>query len=80
MNLSGITVEEAIRELQKCNPKALVVVPAGEGTICAAHSVAEGKAYEFLDHDPTYGMSRYNFELECDLPTGIETVEAVYIH
>lgn len=77
MNLSGITVEEAIRELQKCNPKAVIVVPAGEGTVDAAHSVVEGKAYEFMEDEPAYGMSRYNFDV--NVPSYYETVEAVII-
>lgn len=87
MKLSGLTVEEVIKKLQRCNPQAVVVVPAGEGTVYSPQVVRAGAAYDFLGREPECGagMSRFNFILATDLmnfphwPEMADAVEVVCI-
>lgn len=77
--IKGLTVGEVIARLQQCDPNALIVTDAGEGTVSGVQNVWEGCSYQFIN-GPTYGMSEFNFIAGHEkIPTKIDSVKSVFI-
>lgn len=76
LQLNGLSVEQAIALLQKENPKALLIVPAGDGTVAAVTKVKRATAYRYTE-GTTYGGSPFLCTFDQDAPNG--GVESVLI-
>jgi hypothetical protein len=78
MQLTGLTVEQVIEKLQKQNPKALVIVPAGDGTVAGVEAVRRASAYRYTK-SATFGGSPFLCSFD-GAPDGVENaVESVLI-
>lgn len=75
LQLTGLTVEEVIALLQKQNPKALIVVPSGDGTVAPVHQVKLTATYRYTS-GVTHAGSQF-LESDQDAPDG--SVESVLI-
>ncbi len=74
MKLTGLTVEQVIAELQKQNPKALVIVPAGDGTVYSVSGVKEQWLYQHTTAQTFCGTQYMSHGEKMKRHGGVESV------